>query len=184
MNTKNLNIILDNHKKFITGESGGARANLSRANLSMADLCGADLGGADLSRAYLHLAYLGGANLSRANLSRADLSRAYLSRADLRGADLSRADLSRADLSGAYLSGADLGGAKGILSIGPIGSRGDMLYIIVHEKTLMIKTGCFWGALAEFESAIKRTHGDNQYAQAYRAALALARVALEPQASE
>ena len=76
MKSEELKTLLALHAKWIRGEEGGERANLSGANLSRADLSGA--------------------NLSRANLIRADLS----------VADLSGADLSRADLSGAYLSGA------------------------------------------------------------------------------
>jgi hypothetical protein len=93
--------VLEAHTKWITGDPGGMRANLSGANLS-----GANLYRADLSRANLYMASLSGADLSRANLFGANLSGAYLS-----GADLSGADLSGADLSGAYLSGADLSGA-------------------------------------------------------------------------
>ena len=89
MDAQELQGILDAHKKWLRGEVGGARANLSGADLSRANLSGAylsraNLSGADLSRA----------DLSRANLSGADLSRAYLSRANLSGADLSRAYLS------------------------------------------------------------------------------------------
>ena len=71
-----LKAILDLHAKWMWGENGGARANLSRANLSGADLSGANLFRADLS----------GANLSGANLSGADLSGANLYGADLYGA--------------------------------------------------------------------------------------------------
>ena len=80
MNIDKLKEILKSHLKWLRGESGGNRANLSRANLS----------GADLSRA----------NLRDANLRDADLS----------GANLIRANLKDADLSGAYLSGANLSG--------------------------------------------------------------------------
>jgi hypothetical protein len=104
--------ILDAHKRWLTGENGGAQANLSRANLSRAGLSYANLSGADLSGADLSEANLSGANLSGADLSGADLSGANLSGADLSGADLSGADLSGADLSGADLSGADLSGAN------------------------------------------------------------------------
>jgi len=90
-------------------------------------------------------------------------------------ADLSRADLSGADLSGAYLSGADLSGAYGIVALGPIGSRGDFIFGIRHEKVIMIKTGCFWGTLIEFKNAVKKTHNDNEYAQAYAAAIVFIR---------
>ncbi len=68
-----LKIKLELHLKWLHGEEGGLRANLSRADLSGANLSLADLSWADLS----------GANLSRADLSRADLSGANLSGADL-----------------------------------------------------------------------------------------------------
>ena len=111
MDKQELKNILDKHLKWLRGENGGKRADLSRANLS-----GANLFGANLSWANLSWANLSGANLSWANLSRADLSWANLSWANLFGADLSwanlsRADLSWADLSWANLSGADLSGA-------------------------------------------------------------------------
>ena len=104
--------------------------------------------------------------------------RAYLSMAYLSGADLSMANLRGAYLSEADLRGAKLSGAIGIISIGPVGSRGDMMYVVKHEADIMIKTGCFWGTVSEFESAITKTHGDNAYARAYQAALALARIVL------
>ena len=71
-----LQAILSKHKKWLTNEDGGERADLSGADLSGADLSWADLSGADLS----------GADLSGANLSWADLSWANLSWADLSGA--------------------------------------------------------------------------------------------------
>jgi uncharacterized protein YjbI with pentapeptide repeats len=83
MKSEELKTLLALHAKWIRGEEGGERANLSGANLS-----GANLSGADLS----------GANLSGADLSGADLSGANLRGADLRGADLRGADLRGADL--------------------------------------------------------------------------------------
>ena len=59
MNAAKLKEILDKHLKWLRGEAGGKRADLSRANLSRADLSDADLSRADLY----------GAILSRANLS-------------------------------------------------------------------------------------------------------------------
>ena len=79
--------ILEKHQKWLNGEAGGERADLSEADLSWA-------------------------NLSRANLSWADLSRANLSGANLKGADLREADLSWANLSRANLKGANLKGAE------------------------------------------------------------------------
>ena len=112
MDKQELKNILDKHLKWLRGEYGGKRADLSRANLSRANLSGADLSRAnlfraDLSGADLSRADLSGADLSGANLFRADLSGANLFRADLSGADLSRANLSRANLSGADLSRAN-----------------------------------------------------------------------------
>ena len=122
MDKQKLKNILDKHLKWLRGENGGKRANLSGADLSWADLFRADLSranlswanlsGADLSGANLSRANLSGADLSRANLFRANLFRANLSGADLSWADLSRANLFRADLSWANLSGADLSRAN------------------------------------------------------------------------
>ena len=59
MTTKELQEILDKHKKWLNDEDGGERADLRRADLS-----GANLSDANLRRAYLR----------RAELRRADLS--------------------------------------------------------------------------------------------------------------
>jgi hypothetical protein len=80
VNATEIRAVLDAHIKYLRGEEGGSRANLSRADLSCANLSGADLSWADLSRA----------NLSGADLSWADLSGANLSGANLSGADLSQ----------------------------------------------------------------------------------------------
>ena len=73
-----LKIKLDLHLKWLHGETGGERADLSSADLSSANLRYADLRYADLRSA----------NLSSANLSSANLSSANLRYADLRYADL------------------------------------------------------------------------------------------------
>ena len=84
--------ILEKHQKWLNGEAGGERANLSEADLSGANLSWANLRNADLSEADLRGANLSGADLSGANLSGADLSGANLSGADLRGTNLSGAE--------------------------------------------------------------------------------------------
>ena len=94
--------ILERHRKWLAGEAGGQRADLSDADLRYADLSGANL-------RYANLRY---ADLSGADLRYADLSGANLRYANLSGADLSGADLRYADLSGANLSGAGLCGAN------------------------------------------------------------------------
>ena len=102
MEANELKKILELHTKWLNGEEGGKRADLSDTDLSGADLIRADLSDADLS----------GADLRRADLRRADLSGADLSSADLRWANLSGAYLSHANLRWANLSHADLTGAN------------------------------------------------------------------------
>ena len=101
---------LELHRKWIFGEKGGSRANLSRANLR-----GANLSRANLSRANLCDADLCDADLLGANLCDADLRGADLRDANLRDADLRDANLCRANLCGANLCGADLCDAKGTI---------------------------------------------------------------------
>ena len=117
-----LEIVLENHKKWLNDEEGGSRANLSGANLRdanlrRADLRGANLDGADLRDANLRHADLSGANLRNANLRDADLDGANLDGADLSGANLRDANLRDADLDGANLDGADLSGVPFIQNI-------------------------------------------------------------------
>ena len=63
MPTTNLQVYLETHKKWLEGEKGGVKADLSEANLSDADLSGADLSEADLRRANLRGADLTGTGL-------------------------------------------------------------------------------------------------------------------------
>ena len=113
MTQERLSEILDNHRKWLNNEDGGARADLRCANLEGADLRGANLRGANLRFADLSDADLRCANLRGADLRSANLSDAYLRDADLRGADLSYANLRGTDLSNADLIGAYLGNATG-----------------------------------------------------------------------
>jgi len=97
MKQSELNEVLEQHKKWLRGEKGGACANLRDADLRYADL---------------RDVYLGDANLCKADLSCADLSRANLGGANLRGANLRNATLRGADLRNATLCGAILCDAK------------------------------------------------------------------------
>ena len=107
----NIKEILNKHKKWLFGESGGECANLCDADLRGADLRGANLCDANLCGANLCDADLRGADLRGANLCDADLRGANLRGADLRGANLCDADLRGANLRGANLCDADLRGA-------------------------------------------------------------------------
>ena len=172
--------ILQRHAKWLADEEGGKRANLYGANLRGANLrnadlrdanlYGANLRGANLRNADLRDADLYGADLRGADLYGANLYGANLRNADLRDADLYGANLYDANLRGADLCGADLCGAKNILAVGPIGSRLDITYAVKHRDRIMIKCGCFWGDLEQWQAQCRVTHGDNSHAAAYAAA--------------
>ena len=129
------------------------KATAASANLRSADLYGADLRGADL----------GGANLYGANLGDANLNGANLYGADLRSADL---------------NGKKLIGERPFFQVGPIGSRADYFTAFITDAGLVLRAGCFTGTVAEFEAKLQTEHGDNAHAKEYRAALALALIAV------
>ena len=89
MDDKELERILEKHRKWLNYEEGGECANLSGANLRSANLSGADLSYANLRNANLNSANLRYADLRGADLRGANLRDANLKNADLRGADLS-----------------------------------------------------------------------------------------------
>ena len=68
MTAEEIQTILELHKKWLIGDSGGIRADLRCANLR-----GADLSGSDLRCANLREADLSGADLLGADLREADL---------------------------------------------------------------------------------------------------------------
>jgi hypothetical protein len=177
-------------------------ANLARANLASANLAGANLANANLARANLAGAYLAGANLAGAyladaNLAGANLAGAYLAGANLAGANLDGANLARANLAGANLADANLADAnlagakfqtrtralvtlRRVMQVTSIGSRTATLTIYSSDQGLLVQTGCFGPApVAEFEAAVSGTHGDNYHGRAYRAALDMARIAMD-----
>ncbi|MGJ6879739.1 pentapeptide repeat-containing protein [Listeria monocytogenes] len=177
MNQEELDIILENHGKWLRNE-GGDRADLSNAdlkntnlrfaNLRLAYLRGADLSYANLRGANLRFADLRGADLrfadlSNANLSIADLSYANLSIADLRFADLSNANLSIADLSYANLSWVNWQHVEGLTVICVQVDTTRKNNQITYIKELEIwTTGCFQGTLEELKTSIENTHKDNE----------------------
>jgi len=83
MNKKELNEILELHKKWLAGKPDGKKADLQYADLQKADLQYADLRYADLRGADLR-----NADLQDADLRYADLRYANLQKADLRNANL------------------------------------------------------------------------------------------------
>ena len=96
--------------------------------------------------------------------ARANLARAYLVGANLAGAYL----------VGAYLVGEEkLKGKRPVFQIGPIGSRCAYLVAYITDRGLRIRAGCFFGSVSKFKEMLKNTHGDNEHAQEYKAALTL-----------
>ena len=86
---KELEMILEKHKRWLDTIGSGERADLSDVDLSYADLSGTNLIGTNLV----------GADLSGSDLSGSDLDGADLAYANLRGADLIGADLQNANLT-------------------------------------------------------------------------------------
>jgi hypothetical protein len=104
-----------------------------------------------------------------ANLAGANLAGAYLAGANLAGANLAGASLDGAKLR----DGALLVGSRPIIQIGPIGSRSGYLVAYLTDQGLRLDAGCQRQITrAVFEQRLQDTHGENEHAQEYRAALA------------
>ncbi|WP_232166572.1 pentapeptide repeat-containing protein [Listeria monocytogenes] len=147
MKQEELDIILENHGKWLFNE-GGDRADLSNA----------DLKNTNLRFANLRLADLRGANLSYADLNGADLNGA-----DLRGANLSYADLNGADLSYANLNWINWRDVVSLTVIAVQINTTRKNNQITYIKELEIwTTGCFQGTLEELKTSIENTHKDNE----------------------
>ncbi|EQB6336374.1 pentapeptide repeat-containing protein [Listeria monocytogenes] len=177
MKQEELDIILENHGKWLLNE-GGERADLSNADLKNTNLRFANLRLADLRGAYLSNANLRGANLrfadiSNANLSNANLSNANLSITDLSNANLSITDLSNANLYNANLRGTDLSDANlnwvnwqhveglTVICVQVDTSRRNNQIAYIKELDIWI-TGCFQGTLDELKASVEQTHKHNE----------------------
>ena len=193
MKQEELQKILKLHEKWLNGEDGGVKANLSGADLISADLISADLRDANLCYADLCYANLRGANLISADLISADLRDANLCYADLcyanlrganlRGANLSGADLRDAnlcyaDLCYADLSDADLRGANlsfalidgFVYQLSRIGSSNQMTTFWADRD--IVWCGCFTGTFKDWRDKIRKTYtADEEYRKQYEAAL-------------
>ncbi|HAA5367032.1 TPA_asm: hypothetical protein GFY49_04555 [Listeria monocytogenes] len=177
MKQEELDIILENHGKWLLNE-GGERANLSNidlknTNLRFANLRLAYLRGADLSNANLRGADLSNANLRGANLRFADLRGADLRFADLSYANLSNADLSNVNLSNANFRGVDLSDANlnwvnwqhveglTVICVQVDTSRRNNQIAYIKELDIWT-TGCFQGTLDELKASVEQTHKYNE----------------------
>ncbi|EAE2037398.1 pentapeptide repeat-containing protein [Listeria monocytogenes] len=172
MKQEELDIILENHGKWLLNE-GGERADLSNADLKNTNLRFANLRGANLRFADISNANLSNANLSNANLSIADLSNANLSITDLSNANLSITDLSNANLYNANLRGTDLSDANlnwvnwqhveglTVICVQVDTTRKNNQITYIKELDIWI-TGCFQGTLDELKASVEQTHKDNE----------------------
>ncbi|EDO0285680.1 TPA: pentapeptide repeat-containing protein [Listeria monocytogenes] len=172
MNQEELDIILENHGKWLRNE-GGDRADLSNAdlkntNLRFANLRLAYLRGADLSNANLRGANLRFANLRLAYLRGADLSNANLRGANLRFADLSNVNLSNANFRGVDLSDANLNWVNWqhvegltVICVQVDTTRKNNQIAYIKELDIWT-TGCFQGTLDELKASVEQTHKDNE----------------------
>lgn len=142
MNQEELDIILENHGKWLRNE-GGDRADLSNA----------DLKNTNLRFANLRLAYLRGADLSNANLRGADLRFADLRGANFRGVDLSDANLN-------WVNWQHVEGLT-VICVQVDTTRKNNQIAYIKELDIWI-TGCFQGTLDELKASVEQTHKHNE----------------------
>ncbi|HFF2841629.1 TPA: pentapeptide repeat-containing protein [Listeria monocytogenes] len=167
MKQEELDIILENHGKWLLNE-GGERADLSNADLKNTNLRGAnlrfaDISNANLSNANLSITDLSNANLSNANLSITDLSNANLSITDLSNANLYNANLRGTDLSDANLNWVNWQHVEGltVICVQVDTSRRNNQIAYIKELDIWI-TGCFQGTLDELKASVEQTHKHNE----------------------
>ncbi|HAA5889775.1 TPA_asm: hypothetical protein GF963_14910 [Listeria monocytogenes] len=157
MKQEELDIILENHGKWLLNEGG------ERANLSNIDLKNTNLRFANLRLAYLRGADLSNANLRGANLRFADLSYANLSNADLSNVNLSNANFRGVDLSDANLNWVNWQHVEGLTVICVQVDTSRRNNQIAYIKELDIwTTGCFQGTLDELKASVEQTHKYNE----------------------
>ena len=106
---------------------------------------------------------------ARGMATRYALEKAVKDDANLRGANLRGADLRGANLRG----GEKLIGDRPVFMTGPIGSRCHYLIAYLTDKGVRLLSGCFFGDIDTFRNKLEETHGDNDHAAEYRAALVL-----------
>lgn len=153
--------ILASHSKWLRGENGGEKADLSNADLSCINLNHTDLRGANLCEANFYGANLYGAILCGANLCGANLCGADLSNSSLRATDLRAIDLSNSRFDNANLSTTSL--SKTYYQIVRIGSREATTTYCVEDDN--VRCGCWnnygGGTLEEFKKRVESVYGED-----------------------
>ncbi|MFL1886315.1 Uncharacterised protein [Klebsiella pneumoniae] len=81
----------------------------------------------------------------------------------------------------AWVSGdAWVSGNASWLTVGPVGSENGFLSAFRQkDNSIMVLRGCFEGTIEEFESAVKETHGDNEFSEQYLALIPFIKLRLE-----
>ena len=75
---------------------------------------------------------------------------------------------------------AEINKSVHVLTIGPIGSRGDTTtFFRTKENIIKVKCGCFYGTIDEFLTKVEFTHGNNKHGQVYRIAAELAKAQID-----
>jgi hypothetical protein len=113
------------------------------------------------------------------NFAYARMYGTHIERSTMYWIDFKSADLTNAVLRYTDLHRTCLEATKGVLRIGPIGSRGDSLWVIMHTaelpEKLMFKTGCFWGPLEQLQEEVDNQYApDDQHYLEYKAAIEMA----------
>lgn len=144
-----LDVILEKHKRWLKGEKGGKKANLSYLDLSHTDLNNICLANANLCHVNLEYSNLNGANLrlsdlGYANLEHSDLSHVDLQLSNLKNVNLRRSKLTYGNLGRAFLKNADLRGAdiRGVDFYSVILTGANLNGVITDDDTQGLHTAC------------------------------------------
>lgn len=153
--------ILASHSKWLRGENGGEKADLSNVDLSYINLNHTDLRGANFCGANLYRANLFGANLSGTKFCGADLFGADLSYSSLRATNLRHTNFGNSIFYNANLSTTSL--SKTYYQIVRIGSREATTTYCVEDDN--VRCGCWnkneGGTLEEFKKRVESVYGEN-----------------------
>lgn len=182
MDQNELNTMLMKHQIWLnTGGKDGQRLVLRDKEFS--DLTFYDR----LSSNFTRLAY---ADLSYSTFRNCNFSYVLLYKAELAYVNFNSCLMDHCEFTGASIRLMDLkycrtDSLSGMMVIGPIGSRWDMLYAVKHFDNeyvpfLMFKTGCFYGTEREFRKAIRERHKDinPEIVKSYYGAIAAAKYPL------
>lgn len=98
-----------------------------------------------------------------------------LNGASFSGTDMARVDCGSGELVHANLSDALLGSEPLLkyVCIGPIGSRNDMLHVMLARNSAIYRTGCFSGTEEEFRAQLEIAHPEGPHRVVYESALRL-----------